>query len=199
MFGSVARFHLRYLRSFDPNQRNNDGDPLFHEALYNVFDAVPNHDRDEAKLALARTLLACGADVDSIDAKGMTALMKAVQDYNDKKAIMLLTLGASPTSRGAEDHAKDTPLSLFHEQVVRDSEAFPKILRCDPTFLAPDEYWKMVLLRFAINATELDPHECIPLSDEQIEAMVREHGHRLERVDLSNAMVRPQNGNPADE
>ena len=188
VFGSIARFHLRYLRSFDPNQRNSDGDPLLHVALYNVFDAFPNDDLDDAKLALAGTLLACGANVDSVDAEGRTVLMKAVLDYNDKKALTLLSLGASPTAHGAGEHANDTPLSLFRGQVLRDSEAFPKLLRCDPTLLPPDEYWKMVLLRFATDVTELDPNQCVPLSDQQIEVMVRKHGHQLERAKLSRAM-----------
>lgn len=186
--GAAARLHLRYLRVFDPEAQNRDGDPLLHVALYNTFGAPPRPRADRARMALARVLLERGADIDSPNSDGMTALMDALADYNDTRALALLSLGADPEARGTGPYRDESAVSLLRRQVARDLAAYPRILRCDAELLRSDAYWKMVNVRFAMKTADIDPRRCEPKTEAEIEALVARYAGRIRRQRVAEAL-----------
>ncbi len=186
--GAAARLHLRYLRVFDPEAQNRDGDPLLHVALYNTFGVFPRRQDDQARMALARVLLERGADVDSPNRDGMTALMAALADYNDTKALALLSLGADPKARGTGPYHDESAVSLMRRQVARDLAAYPRILRCDEELLRTDAYWKMVNVRFAMRTAHIDPRHCQPKTEAEIEALVGRYADGIRRQRVAEAL-----------
>jgi hypothetical protein len=186
--GSLARFHLRYVRIFDANGKNRGGDPWIHDALYGYADLPRRPQGDRNAKLVARILIDSGAEIDKPGSDGLTVLMTAVRDYNHRKAKAIRALGADPDARGADKFATQSAASIAQERAKRDTAHYQSLLRCDSDALNQPEYWTAVIRRFAETSADVDLSNCTRLEPSRINELVDEHRAALAGQKMLDAL-----------
>ncbi len=204
---SVARLlclaELQLFRDINAAERNNEGDTLLAQSLYNT-PAIPTDDQhDQRAFTMARWLLSKGSKVDAANGQGMTLLMKAVVEANIPLIKFLVSRKANPNAPGKAEFEKLSATRLVERISATNKQVAQGLLRCDESALVVKyteaegamlskvlSYAHFRVQRLVANALGRSPRwdNCQPLPPEKVETILSKLAPTLELIEIRRAL-----------